>query len=520
MKFPSWIHSFKNQLIICLSFLIIVIFVSTFITFVHIAQIEQLVAQEKLSPIQFRAITDEINLIKQVSFAFIVFTSIFISTALIQLIVTSSFSLHLILEGIKKLDAGDLTARIILYTHDEFETIAQFFNKAAEHLESKQNELIEAKANVEHIVVERTDELSSEKNKLALTLANTTDGVIAIDLQGRISLMNTAMELLSGYSKDETIGQSIESLISLHSKEELIPFKDYCPTEKNSRGEIKFEIKNIRITGKDKKEKFVNLASGHITEGAKTNLGWILTFHDVTDEHYLEQMKLDFVSMAAHELRTPLTSIRGYLSLFLHDNKDKFDATQSMFLNRVQFSTTQLLALIENLLSVSKIERGVFVVSTKPTDWVALVKHTVEEFVDRARDKKVTLTFEQPKEAIALAAVDALRITEVISNLLGNAINYTREDGTVRVYLEQKDGTIVTHITDTGEGIPKEALAHLFKKFFRVSGVLEQGSKGTGLGLFIAKSIVDMHKGTIWVESELGKGSTFSFSIPVASQNL
>lgn len=493
------------------------IFVFTFITFVHTIMIEDIILKKTISAADIQQINNEITTIKQSSFIFIVLTFIFISTILIHLILTSSFSLHAILEGIKKLDAGDVKSRILLYTNDEFGAIANFFNKAADHLENRRQELIEAKSNVEKLVVERTNELSSEKNKLSLTLANTTDGVIAVDLQGKISLINTAMELLIGYTKDEVIGKSFEETIVIHDDERTILFNEYCPTKKNEKGEVKFQQKNIRIKGKEGKEKFVNLASEHITEGATTNLGWILTFHDVTDEHYLEQMKLDFVSMAAHELRTPLTSIRGYLSLFLHENKDKFDATQSMFLNRVQFSTTQLLALIENLLSVSKIERGVFTVQTKPTDWVTLVRNTVDEFVERANDKKVILTFKQPQTPIGLAAVDQLRITEVITNLLGNAINYTREGGQVSVNIEQKDGTIITHIKDTGEGIPAEAIAHLFKKFFRVSGVLEQGSKGTGLGLFIAKSIIDMHKGKIWVDSELGKGSTFSFMVPVAT---
>lgn len=516
MKFPPWIHSFRNQLIVSLLIIICMIFAFTYILFVHTIGIEQIISQQTVTPLHLQRVGTEIATIKQSIFIFVVLTFMFISTVLIHLILTSSFSLRVILEGIKNLDAGDLKSQILLYTNDEFGKIAQFFNKAAKHLESKQKELIEAKTNVEHLVIERTDELSSEKNKLALTLANTTDGVIAVDLQGKISLMNTAMELLTGYNKTEAFGKSVEEIVTLYDDEKIIPFSEYCPTVKNERGEIKFIQKNIRMKGKETEEKFINLASGHITEGAKTNLGWILTFHDVTEEHYLEQMKLDFVSMAAHELRTPLTSIRGYLSLFLNENKNKFDATQSMFLNRVQFSTTQLLALIENLLSVSKIERGIFSVQTKSTDWVSLVKNTLEEFVGRANDKKITLTFEQPATSIGRVMVDPLRITEVITNLLANAINYTSEGGTVRVWLDEKDSSVITHIKDTGEGIPAEAITHLFKKFFRVSGVLEQGSKGTGLGLFIAKSIIDMHKGNIWVESELGKGSTFNFSVPIA----
>jgi signal transduction histidine kinase len=110
--------------------------------------------------------------------------------------------------------------------------------------------------------------------------------------------------------------------------------------------------------------------------------------------------------------------------------------------------------------------------------------------------------------------VDAIMIGEVISNLLDNAVRYTHSGGSVLVFLEVTDKFVITHIKDDGQGIPQESVQHLFNKFYRVSGVLEQGSKGTGLGLYISKEIVKLHGGDIWVESELGKGSVFSFSVP------
>ena len=118
-------------------------------------------------------------------------------------------------------------------------------------------------------------------------------------------------------------------------------------------------------------------------------------------------------------------------------------------------------------------------------------------------------------ESELLVQVDILRMKEVLNNLISNAITYTETGGKVNVLLEKKDQSVITHVHDTGQGIPKEAIPHLFTKFFRVWGKLEMGSKGTGLGLFITKSIIEMHQGTIWVESELHKGSTFSFSLPL-----
>ncbi len=229
-------------------------------------------------------------------------------------------------------------------------------------------------------------------------------------------------------------------------------------------------------------------------------------------------MKLDFVSMEAHELRTPLTSIRGYLSVILKEYAENLSADQKMMLGRVSISADQLMAIVESLLSVSKIERGIFSVNISEVNWQQFVKQTVNDFQERAKERTIQLHFDEPNLTVSSVAADALRIGEVLNNLLSNAINYTYPGGTVTVSLEEKDGKIVTHIKDTGQGIPKEALPHLFTKFFRVSGRLEKGSKGTGLGLYIAKYIVNLHQGEIWVDSEVGKGSTFSFSLPVITE--
>lgn len=237
--------------------------------------------------------------------------------------------------------------------------------------------------------------------------------------------------------------------------------------------------------------------------------------HDITKQQELEKMKLDFVSMAAHELRTPLTSIRGYLSFFMDENQEKLDEKQTMLLGRMANAAEQLSLLIENLLSVTRIERGEFNLNRKSTNWVLLVGQAVDDFINRADEKGVSLSFTNPPQPIPAILIDDLRATEVLENLLANAIAHTQASGSISVWIEERENEVVTHVKDTGEGIPKEALPQLFTKFFRVSGLLGKGSKGTGLGLYIAKSIMDAHKGKIWVDSEIGKGSTFSFAFPI-----
>ena len=172
-------------------------------------------------------------------------------------------------------------------------------------------------------------------------------------------------------------------------------------------------------------------------------------------------------------------------------------------------------SLVENLLSVSRIEKGAFMVNPKPVEWTEILKATYDQLIVRAKEKNLTFTYDRPETKMTVFA-DKLRITEVVTNLLANAISYTPTNGSIRIWVEKTDKEVITHIQDTGEGIAKDALPHLFTKFFRVSGVLSQGSKGTGLGLYISKAIVEKHNGKIWVESESGKGSTFSFSLPLS----
>ncbi len=173
------------------------------------------------------------------------------------------------------------------------------------------------------------------------------------------------------------------------------------------------------------------------------------------------------------------------------------------------------MALVENLVSISRIERGTLTVKEDNIKWIENVRSIVLEMMVQAKDKNINLHFDEADGVEIELNADKFRINEVLSNLLSNAINYTDPGGEVAVWIEKNDTEIVTHIKDTGEGIPQDAISHLFTKFFRVSGKLEQGSKGTGLGLYIAKSIIEMHQGKIWVESEFGKGSTFSFSLPL-----
>lgn len=442
-----------------------------------------------------------IFLIQPANFIMAILVAVLVASILIGLIFTNSIvnPIRNLKEAMHYFSQGNFTYQLNIKTGDELETLASGFNDMVKQL----NTLITTMKNEREV-------LSAERNKLSVIVSGITDAVIAVDLGRRILLFNPAAQSLTGYTEAEVLGKPISDVIKLYEEDnELLP-EYFCPvTNLNFEGVV-ISKKELTVVGK--KKTHASLMSGQIREGAAVNLGCILSLHDMSREMDFERMKLDFVSMAAHELRTPLTSIRGYLSVL--QTELKVDDEHKQFLDRSMIAAMQLNDLVENLLSVAKIERGALAISKQPLDWVGNVKGVVTELGQRAKEKNLALVFIPPTQVIPSVHVDKLRVNEVLNNLINNAVNYTQPGGSIKVWIEAKEGQVITHVTDTGQGIPKEALPHLFTKFFRVSGILGQGSKGTGLGLYISKSIAEMHGGKIWAESEVGKGSTFSFSLP------
>jgi two-component system sensor histidine kinase VicK len=368
------------------------------------------------------------------------------------------------------------------------------------------------KQSIESIQQER-NVIAAERNKLSLVIAGIQDAIIAVDLNQNVTLLNRAAEDMIGLKLEEVVGQPIHQLFTLQNGTEEIEVNTYCPISLDGQEGVVYSMEKLRLKN-SKKDIFINILTGKIRDGSTTNLGCIITMHNVSKEIQLEEMKLDFVSMAAHELRTPLTAVRGYLSVFMRENSGKFNDEQTSFLNRIATSTQRLASLVDNLLNVSKIERHGLNISPQPVDWPQHVKDLMPDFESYAKEQKVTLAYDEPTVAIPLVNIDTLKIDEVLSNLVTNAITYTRSGGHVHVTIEKIGNEVVTSIKDDGQGIPEDAVPHLFTKFFRVAGKLEQGSKGTGLGLYISKAIIELHKGRIWVETKVGKGSTFKFALP------
>ncbi len=406
--------------------------------------------------------------------------------------------LSTLLEGTFALGQGNFNKRVDIRSGDEFEDVGNSFNLMADKI----SKIFETTAKEKDVAI-------AEKSKLGEVLSSIVDGIIALDFNKNIILVNKSAEQITGFTQAELQNQSIDNLIHIFIDTDEILSKTYC--------QINFN-KAARLVGKGGKQTKVYITSAKVDGAVQTNLGCILIFHDLSKEEELERMKLDFISMASHELKTPLTSIIGYLSVFSLENRGKLAKEESDLIDRSLISAQQLLVLVQNILNVNKIERGQMSVNSIPTDYLPILSKAVEDLRNQANQKNIILTLNVGSKSLPKIFADPLRIGEVITNLVVNAINYTDPGGKVDITISLSPTELITEVSDTGVGIPREALPHLFDKFFRVTNKGQQSAKGSGLGLFISKSIIEKLNGKIWAVSEMGKGSKFSFTLPIVTQ--
>lgn len=228
----------------------------------------------------------------------------------------------------------------------------------------------------------------------------------------------------------------------------------------------------------------------------------------------LDEAKDEFISMASHQLRTPLTTVKGYLSMVLEGDTGKIKNDQKDLLQRAFDGADRMVYLIADLLNVSRLQSGKFVIENKPTDLVKLISVEVDQLQESAANHQLKLTFHKPNKFPAQLMIDETKIRQVIMNFLDNAIYYTPKGGRVDVALEATDKAINYTVKDSGLGVPKAEQHHLFAKFYRAGNARKMRPDGTGLGLFMAKKVIIAQGGAVIFSSTEGRGSTFGFTFP------
>lgn len=337
-----------------------------------------------------------------------------------------------------------------------------------------------------------------EKSWLEAILHSTADGLIVFDQENHVTHINPAAEKLLGIEKNQALQDhpSIGQLLAQDrekSRDEM-PWVDEAYMESSS--------KTLKI-----------LTDPVLDEEGKL-LGYMKTLQDVTLEKEVDKMKTEFISTVSHELRTPLTSIKGYVDLILDGEAGEINEIQSEFLEIVKQNNDRLVELINDLLDVSRMESGRVKMEKEPLWLPEIIREAVVSIENLAKNKDMSITLDIP-EGLPLVLADRQRLLRILVNLLSNAIKYTQPKGKLFVSVKPQDGFLATSVRDTGIGIPSEHLDRLFVKFYRVDSSLTSEIGGTGLGLAIVKSIVDLHGGQVWAESEVGKGSTFTFTLPL-----
>lgn len=390
--------------------------------------------------------------------------------------------------------SGNFDTQISIKSNDEIGVLGQSLNTMSQKLKTM------------------IHKINADKEQLDVVLNSIDEGVFALDRKGNIQLVNNPALQLFNSANTQVINKPFVSIAAFRKDAKQLSI-DVMNID-TSNGIVEF--KDLQFTDANIKTRFVDIVVARLPH-PEGNIEFIVTVTDQTASRELETMKVDFVSLAAHELRTPLTAMRGYLELILKDQKEVLNDKHRRFLLQANDSSSQLASLINNLLNVSKIERNALKMNKDKLDWTSIVKSSVANLQFSSEKANIALNYEGPDSDIFLIG-DSVALREVIDNLISNALHYTPEKGSVVVRLRQDGDQIITSVHDTGIGIPQSSVDKLFTKFFRVHGGLATGSGGSGLGLYISKSIVESHEGSISVESKEGVGSVFSFSLPNFSQ--
>ncbi|MCR4288322.1 MAG: ATP-binding protein [Deltaproteobacteria bacterium] len=331
---------------------------------------------------------------------------------------------------------------------------------------------------------------------LDIVAAEMRSGVLVLDGKGRALYANPFF--LTAYPVDGPVeGRSINSIT--RDKTLLKTIDEFYSSGGSASAEIE-----VHEAGR-------NFAARLVPLKEKKGIGLIIFLQDITEEKRVETIKKDFVANVSHELRTPLASIKGYSETLL-DGAAEDENTLREFLRVIDRHATRMSRLIDDLLTLSKLESHEEAIESSPVDVRELILATAAGFEKQARDKSITIRSSIP-ESLPKALGDRYRLEQVVVNILDNAIKYTPSGGNVTLSASRQDGFIRIDVADTGIGIPKEDIPRIFERFYRVDKARSRELGGTGLGLAIVKHIIQGHGGRLNVESAPGKGSTFSFML-------
>ena len=369
-----------------------------------------------------------------------------------------------------------------------------------------EKELSEKTARLEAIEKEKK-KIVNEKERIDNIVHNMGEGMLAVGPDGKILMANTTAEEILGITKND-IGRPIKEVVK--DEHLLTLMKNMSP---DKEGILK---KDIELYSKSEDTKKILSTSSAVIEDANGNtMGMVTILNDITKQREIEKLKQDFLTGVSHDLRTPLVAMGKSVSMLLGKNSGEVSKIQGEFLSIIDRNLKRLTILINDLLDLSKLEAGRMKINPLPSSIEKTIDESIQSLKIWARTKSINLQKKIPA-GIREIYFDPNRIIQVLNNLLSNAIKFTPNGGEIAVEVEmdkEKSELIVT-VQDSGVGIPPEDLDKVFEKFYQVEDSASSGTGGTGIGLAIVKQIVELHGGKVWVESQKGKGTRFSFTLP------
>lgn len=352
-------------------------------------------------------------------------------------------------------------------------------------------------------VIRLTQEnLEQESKRLHSILSYMTDGVLATNRRGKITMINDMAKKQLGVQKEEVLNKSILELLQIEDEYELRDLITQIPELMIDSQDDNGEYLSLRV-----RFALVRRESGFIS-------GLVAVLHDTTEQEKEERERRLFVSNVSHELRTPLTSVKSYLEAL--DEGALSEPVAPDFIKVSLDETNRMMRMVTDLLHLSRIDNATTHLDVELINFTAFITFILNRF-DKMRgpdeEKKYELVRDYPITSVWIE-IDTDKMTQVIDNILNNAIKYSPDGGKITVTMKTTDDQMILSISDQGLGIPKQDLPRIFDRFYRVDRARSRAQGGTGLGLSIAKEIIKQHKGFIWAKSEYGKGSTFTIVLP------
>jgi len=378
--------------------------------------------------------------------------------------------------------------------------------KQKERLEKQRTAILNV---LEDIAVEK-EKFEKLEKKFEDIARSSSDFLWEIDDENKYTYASGHIKEILGYEPEEIIGKTPFDLMEA---EEAKRIKKIFALRSKERKPI-INLKNWNI-GKGK-QKVCLLTNGiPIVDKHGIFRGYRGADKNITEQEQIDQAKTEFVSLASHQLRTPLTAISWYTEMVLSEDAGKLTPEQKKYLQEVYKGNKRMIDLVNSLLNVSRLELGTFMVEPEMADLREIADDMIKELEHRMKKKNISFSKKYDNN-LPKIKVDVKLITVVFQNLLSNAVKYTPEKGKISLSIEKEEPNVLINVTDTGYGIPKEQQNKIFSKLFRADNVTQKDTEGTGLGLYIVKSIVDNAGGKIWFESEEDKGTTFFVQLPLS----